>query len=181
MYNQILYGQSRKGFKYSINSKLKEQIDTSFAENNAAGYAELKIFVNDSLYTDTYNKNKMIDFYYPPRNINNTLTFILNGPDLFSTIVLINEDSCSLELIALDGLVESYKEIDGIIEVGNVQCDKQSITFVSKPIIKEGKLVEGVIELTSEDYVDFRDDKLRKRKSQMRVYFRIEIPKLTEN
>lgn len=164
-------------FKYSIDSNIKEQIDSNFTQRNIGGYVEYKKYENDSLIIDTYGKNEIIRYDGEPKLTNDTLGFVLSGPDEFITIFNMYKDSCHIQLIALDGLIESYKELDSLGFVGGMECEKISVTLVSKPILIEGEFVEGIIELTTENYVNFRDDKLKKLQSQMRTYFKITVPK----
>lgn len=166
---------------YTINKTIKEKIESKFIEKEVGGYMEIKTYQNDSLINANYDEKKLLHFCMELIRSNDTLRFILKGPDVFTTFFFINKDSCYIGVKALDGLVGSFDKLNNISIDPFKEFKKIEVTFVSKPIIAKGELVEGVLEFTTGDYIDFRDDKLLKRNSKMRIYFKIKIPNSEEN
>jgi hypothetical protein len=169
---------------YGINGKIKESIGKhSFAKSEIAkGYIEIKSYEDDSLIYDSYGKNIDIALNRDPIFRNETLLIILSAPKDFQIVLAITNDSCSIELQAVELIVEdkTYKSDSSIIKK-TFPCRQKTLTLVNKPVFKAGEFIEGVIELVSEDYRKLKAIDDKKCRFQMRAYFKIKIPIQKDN
>ena len=86
------------------------------------------------------------------------------------------KDSCNITHLAKSD-TEIYKlnKSDSILSFGLVvPCKEKTLTLVNKPEFKVGEIIEGIIELTSQDYWEVANGHERKYKMQLKAYFKTE-------
>ena len=165
---------------YIVDRNIKENIDkhTSLTNGVAIGHMEVKMFENDSLIFDTYGKEKKLEFI-TMTTIKNDTIHIIGFAGMFAGfgfyLDLFN-DSCTITHLAKSD-TEIYKlnKSDTTLSIGlSVPCLQKSLLLVSKPIFKEGEVIEGIIELTSQDYWELTNGQERKYHMQLKAFFKTE-------
>lgn len=177
-----LYAQ-QNNTGYKIDSSIKELVDSHTNSSNgvAIGHMEIRMFMDDSLFLDTYGKEKKIDFFTMTTFRKDTIEIIgFAGMFIgFGFYLDLFKDSCAITHLAKSDM-PSYKlnRSDTTLSFSlSVPCPEKSLTLVRKPSFKEGEVIEGMIELTSRDYWSAGNGREIKFRMQLKAYFKTEEKK----
>ena len=165
---------------YKVDSNIKETVDkqTSATNGVAMGHMEVKMFENDSLIIDTYGKDKKLEFF-TMTTIKKDTIHIIGFAGMFAGFGFyldLFKDSCSITHLAKsDAEIYKMNKSDTILTFGlSVPCPQKNLTLVNKPTFKEGEIIEGILELTSQDYWEVANGHERKYRMQLKAYFKTE-------
>ena len=166
--------------KYKVDSNIKETVDKQTRSTNdvALGQMEIKMFENDSLIFDIYGKDRKIEFFTMTTIKNDTIHIIgFAGMFVgFGFYLDFFKDSCTITHLAKsDAEIYKMNKSDTTLTFGlSVPCPHKTLTLVNKPTFKEGEIIEGIIELTSQDYWEVSNGHERKYRMQLKAYFKTE-------
>jgi hypothetical protein len=174
-------GQTQKPIdngSYIVDNSIRQQVDRKVKSYNGVTMSsmDVKLFENDSVTADTYSNGKSID---------ECMTFsVLEGDTInitgfagmfagFGYQIALFKDTCIIRHYAKSD-AEIYKlHRNDSLEFGvSVPCKTYRLTLSKKPTFKKGEVLEGIIELTSEDYYEVANGNETKCKMQLTGYFK---------
>ena len=177
------YGQTKIG-SYSIDNNIQVKIDknvTSFNDpalgSSVIGSVDLKLFIKDSLITDTYSKDKKLEciIYTTLDGDTANITGFVGMFAGFGFQISLFKDSCLIHYISKsDSKIYKLKKTDSLNYAIAVPCKTSKLTLTNKPVIKKGEVISGIIELTSDDYYEVANGKETKYRMQLTGYFKTE-------
>jgi len=176
MTGQILYGQTTNS-TYIIDNSIKSQVDKkvkSFGKITMSSM-DFRIYENDSLIINTYSNDKSIENMTMAILESDTINIIgfIGMFAGFGYQITLFKDTCIVRYFAKSDM-EIYKlHKNDSLEFGvSVPCVTYKLALSQKPNFKKGKVLEGIIELTSDDYYEVSNGEENKYKVQLTGYFR---------
>ena len=171
---------SSNNSNYIIDNSIKSQVDKKVKSFGGMTMSSMdfRIYKNDSLISDTYTTGKSID--------NMTIT-ILDGDTVnimgflgmfagFGYQITLFKDTCIVRHFAKsDAEIYKLHKNDSLNFGVSVPCITYKLILSKKPTFKKGEILEGVIELTSEDYYEVANGTESKYKIQLTGYFRTDL------
>ncbi|THU37980.1 hypothetical protein FAM09_14935 [Niastella caeni] len=174
-------GQTPKSFDngaYVVDPSIKSRIDKKVKSFNGVTMSSMdfKLFKNDSILADTYAKGKSIDECMTMTSLDGDTINIIGFMGMFAGFgyqIALFKDACIVRHFAKSD-VEIYKlkKTDSLSFGVSVPCKTYKLTLVSKPTFKKGDIVEGIIELMSDEYYAAANGNERKYKMQLTGYFK---------
>lgn len=158
----------------SIKSKVNKKVKSSSA--GVMSSMDMKMFENDSLVLDTYSAGKSIDECMTFALLEGDTINITGFAGMFAGVgyqIALFKDTCIVRHFAKSDM-EVYKlhENDSLDFGVAVPCKTYTLTLASKPTFKKGDVVEGIIELTSDEYYEVANGNQKKCKMQLTGYFK---------
>jgi hypothetical protein len=137
---------------------------------------DFKMLENDSVVADTYAQGKSIDECMMMSLLEGDTINITGFMGMFAGFgyqIALFKDTCIVRYLGKSD-VETYKlnKTDSLAFGVSVPCKTYKLTLVNKPTFKKGDIVEGIIELTSNDYYEVANGKENKYRIQLTGYFR---------
>jgi hypothetical protein len=139
------------------------------------GSMDCKVFTNDSLTFDSYAMKRSVQCEIIATSDNDTITIqtIAGRFDRFGFQILLFKDSCIVRhIIKSDTPIYKLKTSDSLSFRLSVPCNSYNLTLVNKPEFKKGEIIEGKIQLKSEEYYENRNSKDNKYKMEIYGYFK---------
>jgi len=178
-FTSCLQAQQDK-INYKVDSSIKEKVNKQTSSTNGAalGHMEVKMFENDSLIFDSNGKDKKLEFF-TMTNMKKDTIHIIGFSGIFSGFgfyLALCKDSCSIKhFVKSDAEIYKMNKSDTTLTFGlSIPCLQKSLTLVKKPTFKEGEIIEGILELTSQDYWEVANGHERKYRMQLIAYFTTE-------
>ncbi len=137
---------------------------------------DFKMFENDSLIGDTYATGKSIDecmimALQEGDTIN--ITGFLGMTAAFGYEIALFKDTCIVRhFMKSDVEIYKLKKTDSLKFGVSVSCRSYKLVLTEKPTFKKGAVIEGMIELTSDDYFEVADGQENKYSMQLTGYFK---------
>ena len=160
----------------SIISKVEEKVKSSGGVTRSS--MDFKMFKNDSIIADTYSKGKSINECITIASLEGDTINIkgfLGMTAAFGFQIVLFSDTCIIRhFMKTDVEIFKYRKTDSLSFSVLVPCREYRLTLVNKPTFKKGDIIEGIIELTSDDYYEVVDGEENKYKMQLTGYFRTE-------
>lgn len=170
--------------KFSVDSTIRPVIDPAISKETYAALPamDVQMFVNDKVVLNTFEQEKKVQFLTHAYYERDTL-YILGFAGMFSGFGFyldLYADSSRVTLYAATDGPEIYKlyPTDSVyqrkLSVPAKFCD---LTLTKKPEYRDGEIVEGLVNLDSEDFYskshdEQRDDKIQ---AKIRAYFRTDV------
>ena len=83
------------------------------------------------------------------------------------------KDTCIVtHFIKSDAKIYKLKKSDSLNFGVSVPCKTYTLTLANKPILKKRHVIEGIVELTSEDYYEVANGEEKKYSVQLKGYFK---------
>ena len=177
---QLCSAQQQKHFAngiYIIDSKVKELVKKKIPsyESTAVGSTFIKMYENDSLVFDNYVTGKSLEeldmsfLWGDTANI-----FGFSGMTAgFGFNIFLCKDTCMVyHIVKTDAEIYKLHKTDSLEFGLNVPCVSYKLTLAEKPKFKEGEVIEGMIELTSDSYYEDGNDGEKKYRMQLTSYFK---------
>ena len=174
-------GQTQKPFdngSYIVDNSIKQQVDKKVKSYNGVNLSsmDVKLFENDSVIADTYSKGKSIDECMTFTTLEGDTINITGFAGMFAGFgyqIALFKDTCIIRHYAKSD-AEIYKlHKNDSLEFGvSVPCKTYKLTLSHKPTFKKDEVLEGIIELTSEDYYEVANGDETKCKIKLTGYFR---------
>jgi hypothetical protein len=172
--------QNTSNQEYKIDAGLTGEIkeQASLTNGVSMGKMEVKMFENDSLIVDTYDKEKKIEFI-TMSNLGNDTIRITGFAGMFAGFGFyldISNGGYDLTCLAKSDVpIYKYNEQDTTLSFGlSVPCYQTSLTLTAKPIFENGETISGYLELKSNDFWEESNGESKKYKMELRAYFRTE-------
>ena len=163
---------------YTVDYSIKTKVDNKVKSFNGAIMTSMdfRMFENDSIVVDTYSKGKSIDECLTMASLDGdtiNITGFLGMTAGFGYQIAVFKDTCIIRhFMKTDAEIYKYKKTDSLNFGVSVPCSTYKLTLTSKPTFKKGDIVEGIIELTSDDYYEVSNGKEKKYKMQLTGYFK---------
>lgn len=174
-------GQTPKSFyngAYVVDPGIKVTVDKKVRsfEGVTMTSMDFKMYENDSLIGDTYSKGKSIDECMTKATLDGDTINIIGFMGMFAGFgyqIALFKDTCIVRHFAKSD-AEIYKlNKDDSLEFGvSVPCKTYKLTLSKKPTFNKGDVLEGIIELTSDEYYEVANGKESKFRMQLTGYFR---------
>jgi hypothetical protein len=174
-------GQTQKPIdngNYIVDNSIKSHVDKKVKSFNSVTMSSMdfKMFVNDSIVGDTDSQGKSIDECITMASLDGdtiNITGFLGMTAAFGYQITLFKDTCIVRhFVKTDAEIYKYKKTDSLNFGVSVPCKIYKLTLTSKPTYKKGDIVEGIIELTSDDYYEVTNGHENKLKMQLAGYFR---------
>lgn len=177
------YGQTQNIFQngiYIIDERIKKQVDEKLRTIKTDGFSTMdyQVYHNDSLNFDSGNE-KEVTLSRTFALYNNDTIKIYSGLrdymnfgfqiDLFRDTYIIKFFTGSNDKIY------KHNQLDSLTNKIFVGCRSYKLTLAKKPEFKKNKIIEGKIELTSDEYYVFINDKEKKCFVKITSYFKTRI------
>jgi len=163
---------------YTVDNSVKAKVDKKVKSFNGVTMSSMdfRMYENDSLIGDTYAKGKSIDECMTMSTLQGDTINIVGFMGMFAGFgyqIELFKDTCIVRHFAKSD-AEIYKlNKNDSLEFGvSVPCKTYKLTLSKKPTFKKGEIVEGIIELTSDDYYEVANGKESRYKMQLTGYFR---------
>lgn len=182
-------GQTPKGFdncSYVVDPSIKARVDKKVKSFNGMTMSSMdfKMFENDSIIADTYAKGKSIDECMNMTSLDGDTIRIAGFMGMFAGFgyqIALFKDTCIVRHFAKsDAEIYKLNKTDSVNFGVSVPCKTYKLTLVNKPTFKKGEIVEGVIELMSDEYYEVANGKERKYRMQLTGYFKTDPLASTE-
>ena len=163
---------------YIVDNSIKSQVDKKVKSLNGVTISSMdfRMYENDSLIGDTYPTGKSIDECMTMTTLQGDTININGFMGMFAGFgyqIVLFKDTCIVRHFAKSD-AEIYKlQKNDSLEFGiSVPCKTYKLTLSKKPTFKKGEVLEGIIELTSDNYYAVANGKESKYKMQLTGYFR---------
>jgi len=171
--------QTRQDYTtFKVDRSVKDTVDklTTLTDGFATGQMKIRLFVNDSLFFDTYDKDENLEFF--------TMTFIEKDTIQiigffgmfvgFGFYLDLFKGGCSItHLVKSDAEIYKINKSDTSLTYKlSVPCSERKLTLVNKPTFRKGEIIQGIIELTSQDYWEVANGHENKYRVQLKAYFK---------
>jgi hypothetical protein len=163
---------------YSVDNMVKKSVALKVKSFNGAAQSSMdfKMYENDSLIADTYATGKRIDECMTMTSLEGdsiNITGWLGISAAFGYQIVLFRDTCIVVHFAQsDAEVYKLREHDSLEFGVIVPCKHYTLTLSEKPNFKKGQVLEGVVELNSEDYYEVANGEEKRCKVQLTSYFR---------
>jgi len=146
---------------------------------------DFRMFENDSIVDDTYANGKSIDECMTMSSLDGdtiNITGFLGMTAAFGYQIALFKDTCIVRhFIKSDAEIYKLKRSDSLTFGISVPCKTYKLTLTAKPTFKKGDVVEGIIELMSDEYYEVANGNETKYKMQLTGYFRTDALESTED
>ncbi len=164
---------------YEVDSKIGELIEQKVQSFDGVSFGtmDFKFYENDKLITDTYDKDKGIECITMKALVGDTavVTGFMGMFTGFGFQITLFKDTCIVRYIVASD-VEMYKlnKTDSLTIALSVPCKTYKLTLENKPTFEKEEIIQGIIELTSEEYYEVANGKERKYRIELVGYFKAE-------
>jgi hypothetical protein len=174
-------GQTQKPFdngSYTVDNSIKQKVDKKVKSYNGITMSSMdfKLFENDSIAVDTYSEGKSIDECLTFTRVEGDTINVLGWAGMFAGLgyqITLFKDTCIVRhYVKSDAIVYKLHKNDSLDFGIYVPCKSYKLTLSKKPTFKKGEILEGVIDLTSEDYYEVANGRETKYKVQLTGYFK---------
>jgi len=170
-------GTTESNGAYSTNPTVKDDVAKKISSANGIilGAIDYKLYENDSLIIDSHEKGKSAECFTMASLEGDTIsiTGFMGMFAGFGYTIELYRDTCIIRHFSKSD-AEIYKlNKNDSLEFGvSVPCKTYSLMLAQKPSFKKGEIVEGIIELTSDEYYEVANGVERKYKMQLKSWFK---------
>ncbi len=164
---------------YTVDGSIKNVVDKKISSSHDLnmGAMDFRIFENDSVTADSWAKGQSIACMTLATLDGDTIN-ITGFAGMFAGFgfqLALFKDTCIVRHFAKSDM-EMYKlkRSDSVTFGVSVPCKTYTLTLAHHPSFKKGEMVEGVVELESEDYYEEKNRTEQKDRVQLKVYFKTE-------
>ena len=162
---------------YTLDNKIKQEVDKKVESflGRTTSKIDFKMYENDSLIVDSYSNGKSFDCITMTTlegDTANIVGFIGMSAALGFRISLF-KDTCIVSYFESTDAIDTTHLSDSSLFTGTINCKNYKLTLANKP--KKGEKIEGVIELTTDNYYQTKNGKKSKNKMYLKSYFSTEI------
>jgi hypothetical protein len=174
-------GQTQKPINngsYIVDNSIKAQVDKKVKSRNGitTSSMDFKLFENDSLTFDTYSKGKSIDECMTFATLTGDTINITGFAGMFAGFgyqIALFKDTCIVRhFVKSDAEIYKLHKEDSLNFGISVPCKTYKLILSKKPAFGKDEILEGIIELTSEDYYEVANGDTKKCKVQLTGYFK---------
>jgi hypothetical protein len=165
---------------YVVDQSIKAKVDKKVKSFNGVTMSSMdfKMFENDSIVADTYAKGKSVDECMTMTSLDGDTINITGFMGMFAGFgyqIALFKDTCIVRhFIKSDAEIYKLNKTDSLTFGVSVPCKTYKLTLTNKPTFKKGDIVEGIIELMSDEYYEVANGNERKYKMQLTGYFKTE-------
>ena len=163
---------------YIIDNSVKSKVDKKIKSHNGINTSSMdfKLVQNDSLVIDTYAEGKSIDECMTFTELSGDTINITGFAGMFAGFgyqIALFRDTCMVRHFAKsDAEIYALHKNDSLNFGVAVPCKTYKLTLSERPTFKQGEVLEGIIELTSEDYYEVANGDSKKCNVRLTGYFR---------
>ena len=165
---------------YVVDQSVKAKVDKKVKSFNGVTLSSMdfKMFENDSIVADTYAKGKSVDVCMTMTSLDGDTINITGFMGMFAGFgyqIALFKDTCIVRhYIKSDAAIYKLNQSDSLTFGVSVPCNTYKLTLTNKPTFKKGDIIEGIIELMSDEYYEVANGNERKYKMQLTGYFKTE-------
>jgi hypothetical protein len=165
---------------YVVDQSIKAKVDKKVKSFDGITMSSMdfKMFENDSIVADTYAKGKSVDECMTMTSLDGDTINITGFMGMFAGFgyqIALFKDTCIVRhFMKSDAEIYKLNKTDSLTFGVSVPCKTYKLTLTNKPSFKKGDIVEGVIELMSDEYYEVANGNERKYKMQLTGYFKTE-------
>ncbi len=175
------FGQASKSSHigvYVVDSNIRAVVNEKVKSLNGITMSSMdfKMYKNDSIVGDTYSNGKSIDQCMIYTTLEADTISIVGFMGMFAGFgyhIALFKDSCIVTHFAKsDADIYKLHQNDSLAFGISVPCKNYKLILSKKPTFKKGEVIEGVIELTSDEYYEVSNGEESKDRMQLTGYFR---------
>ncbi|MBK9980865.1 MAG: hypothetical protein IPP15_00330 [Saprospiraceae bacterium] len=158
----------------SIHKILDERIQLINGKTN--GFGDIKLFVNDPFLDEQHLSAEGIDVQVNAYLTGDTIMII--GETMFGFTFTINllEQNATVQFITdYEEKIFKLAQTDSLSTSLTISCSDFKLTLTRLPQFEKGKIVEGIIEFSTPEYLTVEEGIEDKNKMKVKVYFRSTI------
>ena len=176
-------GQTPKSIdngSFVVDQSITAMVDKKVKSFNGVTMSSMdfKMFENDSIIADTYAKGKSIDECMTMSSLDGDTINITGFMGMFAGFgyqIALFKDTCIVRhFMKSDAEIYKLNKTDSLTFGVSVPCKTYKLTLSNKPTFKKGDIVEGTIELMSDEYYEVANGNEKKYKMQLTGYFKTE-------
>ena len=176
--NGQLRGKKSEGI-YFIDSTIKKEVEekVKLDEGRIKGMQFLKVYKNDSIVIDSYAWQTPFETQILSRLKRDTV-YIASNTVSFTNLgfsIAIFRDSCQFYVEESSALSSYYFKLNKKSPLTHtlfITPSSFKLTLVDKPLFNENEVIQGIIEMTSDDYYEITHDGEKSKKVQLTSYFK---------
>jgi hypothetical protein len=170
-------GSAESKAAYTVDPAVKDEVAKKISSVNdiILGAIDYKLYENDSLIIDSHNTGKSGECFNMASLEGDTIniTGFMGMFAGFGYTITLYKDTCIVRHFSKsDAEIYKLHKNDSLKFSVWVPCKSYSLTLAEKPGFKKGEVVQGIIELVSEDYYEAANGEERKYKMQLKSWFR---------
>ena len=179
--SSALCGQ--KTTPYAINSSIRETVEENIKLTDLSGNSAMKSIetINDTTLPENFGFGKNLDAITQASLTNDTIiitSFLAARGASFGYKIILRGNTCTVKYFSLaDENIFKIKETDKPSHLISMACQTSKLTLSHKPQFKTGELIEGVVELTTNDFWSTIDGQNNKVKVRLTGYFKTKLSK----
>lgn len=177
--SSALCGQ--KTTPYAINSSIRETVEENIKLTDLSGNSAMKSIetINDTTLPENFGFGKNLDAITQASLTNDTIiitSFLAARGASFGYKFILRGNTCTVKYFSLaDENIFKINKADKQSRLITVACQTNKLTLSQKPQFKEGESIEGVVELTTNDFWSTSDGQNTKIKVQLTGYFKTKL------
>jgi len=179
------YGQ--KASPFIIDSTVSKIVDenikiTDFPASSAMKSTET---INDTTFAENYGFGKNLGAITQASLSHGTIfitSFLMAREATFGYKIILTRDNCTIKYFSLaDEDILKINKADKPSHLISFVCPTNKLTFSQRPQFKIGELIEGVVELTTNDFWSYNKGKNTKVKVKLTGYFKTNLSEFRPN
>lgn len=164
---------------YEVDSEIEKLIEQKVQSSlgGSIGSMDFKLYENDKLIWDTYDNDKGIECMTMKALVGDTavVTGFMGMFTGFGFQLTLFKDTCIVHhIVTSDAEIYKLNKTDSLTTALSVPCKTYKLTLVNKPTFEKEEVIQGIIELTSEEYYEVTNGKERKYRIELVGYFKAE-------
>ena len=179
------YGQ--KACSFIVDSTVSTIVDeniklTDFPASSAMKSTET---INDTAFAENYGFGKNFGAITQASLSHGTIfitSFLMARKATFGYKIILTKDSCTIKYFSLaDEYILKINKADKPSHLISFVCLTNKLTFSQRPRFKIGELIEGVVELTTNDFWSYNNGQNTKVKVKLTGYFKTNLSRFRPN
>ncbi|MBN8853046.1 MAG: hypothetical protein BGO55_14070 [Sphingobacteriales bacterium 50-39] len=165
---------------YVIDPSIKAEVEKEVQKlpTGFEGSMYIKMFENDSLLLDSYKEGKAMECFMLPFLESDTATIIgsLGFTAASGFYIYFLKDTCIIRHFAKsDAEIYKLHPEDSLSFEVLVPSKSYTLTLIAPPQLKKGGLVEGRLDLVSEEYHEVANGADNKLRTELTGYFKVKL------
>ena len=177
----------QKTLPYQINSTIDKVVDENIKSTDFSASSAMKSTetINDTTLPENFGFGKNFGAITQAYLSHDTIfitSFLMAREASFGYKIILTSDSCTVKYFSLaDENIYKINKSDKPSHLITMVCQTKKLTLSQKAQFKVGELIEGVVELTTNDFWSFNDGQNTKVKTKLTGYFKTTLTQFRPN
>jgi hypothetical protein len=163
---------------YLVDKSVEQKVNSKIGafHRKAQSFMDFKIYENDSLTWDSQETKKIRDQCMTMTTLEgdtiNIVVFLGMAAGFGYQIALFRDTCMVVHFAKSDAEIYKLRENDSLEFGVNVPCKHYTLTLSERPNFKKGQVLNGVVDLDSENYFEVANGTEKRCRVQLTGYFR---------